>query len=145
MMKVTVSSILVLLLCGWPALAAAHDDHVKYKDPAQPLNVRIKDLMDRMTLAEKIGQMTQLDRSVVTPEIVRDYSIGSVLSGGDSAPSLQATAQVWIDMVNSFQQGSLSSRLGIPIMYGIDAVHGHGIVYNATVFPHNVGLGATRW
>lgn len=58
----------------------ADEDYVKYKDPIQPLNVRIKDLMDRMTLAGKIGQMAQLDRSVVTPEIMRDYSIGNVLS-----------------------------------------------------------------
>ncbi|CAK9326491.1 unnamed protein product [Citrullus colocynthis] len=139
MMKVT-----LLLLCCWAALVVADEDYVKYKDPIQPLNVQIKDLMDRMTLAEKIGQMAQLDRSVVTPEIMRDYSIGSVLSAGGSVPSPQATAQEWIDMVNSIQQGSLSSRLGIPMIYGIDAVHGHNNVYNATVFPHNVGLGATR-
>ncbi|XP_038900909.1 beta-glucosidase BoGH3B-like [Benincasa hispida] len=138
-MKVT-----LLLLCCWVALVASDEDYVKYKDPIQPLNVRIKDLMDRMTLAEKIGQMAQLDRSVVTPEIMRDYSIGSVLSSGGSVPSPQATTQEWIDMVNSFQKGSLSSRLGIPMIYGIDAVHGHNNVYNATVFPHNVGLGSTR-
>lgn len=144
MKKVTVAPMLVLLLCCCAALASADGDYVKYKDPGQPLNIRIKDLMDRMTLAEKIGQMTQLDRTVVTPEIMRDYSLGSVLSGGGSVPSPQATAQEWIDMVNSFQQGSLSSRLGIPMIYGIDAVHGHNNVYNATIFPHNVGLGATR-
>ncbi|KAL0536153.1 hypothetical protein IC582_025091 [Cucumis melo] len=110
-----------------------------YKDPIQPLNIRIKDLMDRMTLADKVGQMAQLDSSAITPEIIRDYSIGSVLSSGGSTPSLKATAQEWIAMVNSFQQATLSSRLGIPIMYGIDAVHGHNGVYNATVFPHNLG------
>lgn len=123
MMKVT-----LLLLCCWAALVVADEDYVKYKDPIQPLNVRIKDLMDRMTLAGKIGQMAQLDRSVVTPEIMRDYSIGNVLSTGGSVPSPQATAQEWIDMVNSIQQGSLSSRLGIPMIYGIDAVHGHNNV-----------------
>ncbi|KAF8009359.1 hypothetical protein BT93_J0375 [Corymbia citriodora subsp. variegata] len=97
-----------------------------------------------MTLEEKIGQMTQADYSVVTPEIVRKYSLGSVLSGGGSVPFPKAKAQDWMDMVNKLQKGALSSRLGIPIVYGIDAVHGHNNVYQATIFPHNVGLGATR-
>ncbi|KAL5763623.1 hypothetical protein ACOSQ2_016217 [Xanthoceras sorbifolium] len=117
---------------------------MKYKDTKQPINGRIKDLMRRMTLSEKIGQMVQLDRSVATPEIMRDYSIGSILSGGGSVPRPQATPQDWITMVNDFQNGSLSSRLGIPMIYGIDAVHGHNNVYKATIFPHNIGLGATR-
>lgn len=69
---------------------------------------------------------------------------GSVLSGGGSVPLPDARAQDWVNMINDFQKGSLSSRLGIPMIYGIDAVHGHNNVYNATVFPHNVGLGATR-
>lgn len=69
---------------------------------------------------------------------------GSVLSGGGSTPLPEASASDWIDMINEFQKGALSSRLGIPMMYGIDAVHGHNNVYNATIFPHNVGLGATR-
>lgn len=69
---------------------------------------------------------------------------GSVLSGGGSVPAEKASAETWINMVNEFQEGSLSTRLGIPMIYGIDAVHGHNNVYNATIFPHNVGLGATR-
>ena len=69
---------------------------------------------------------------------------GSVLSGGGSVPSKQASAETWINMVNEFQKGALSTRLGIPMIYGIDAVHGHNNVYKATIFPHNVGLGATR-
>ncbi|KAK4753852.1 hypothetical protein SAY87_001956 [Trapa incisa] len=120
------------------------DQYVKYKDPKQPMNMRIRDLMARMTLSEKIGQMTQLDRVYVTPDIMRNYSIGSVLSGGGSVPFPKATAQDWMDMVNGLQNGSLSSRLGIPMIYGIDAVHGHNNVYQVTIFPHNVGLGATR-
>lgn len=70
--------------------------------------------------------------------------VGSILSGGGSVPAKEASPKVWIDMVNEFQEGSLSTRLGIPMIYGIDAVHGHNNVYNATIFPHNVGLGATR-
>ncbi|OMO75822.1 hypothetical protein CCACVL1_16028 [Corchorus capsularis] len=119
-------------------------EYVKYKDPNQPVAARIKDLMSRMTLAEKIGQMVQIDRTVATEQIMRDYSIGSVLSGGGSAPLPEARAEDWVNMINAFQNGSLSSRLGIPMIYGIDAVHGHNNVYNATIFPHNVGLGATR-
>ena len=70
--------------------------------------------------------------------------LGSVLSGGGSAPGPMAPPEKWVDMVNDIQKGSLSTRLGIPMIYGIDAVHGHNTVYNATIFPHNIGLGATR-
>jgi beta-glucosidase len=69
---------------------------------------------------------------------------GSLLSGGGSVPRKQATAAEWVSMVSDFQKGSLSTRLGIPMIYGIDAVHGHNNVYGATIFPHNVALGATR-
>ncbi|XP_008464959.2 uncharacterized protein LOC103502703 [Cucumis melo] len=118
--------------------------YMRYKDPKQPLNVRINDLLGRMTLEEKIGQMVQIDRTVASKEVMKKYLIGSVLSGGGSVPSKEASPKVWIDMVNDFQKGSLSTRLGIPMIYGIDAVHGHNNVYKATIFPHNVGLGATR-
>jgi beta-glucosidase-like glycosyl hydrolase len=74
--------------------------------------------------------------------VVRDA--GSVLSGGGSVPSPQASAEAWASMVNAMQKDALSTRLGIPMLYGIDAVHGHNNVYKATIFPHYVGLGATR-
>ncbi|XP_057956519.1 uncharacterized protein LOC131149786 [Malania oleifera] len=135
--------LLTYCMCFW-ASSAAEGEYMKYKDPEQPVNTRIRDLMERMTLAEKIGQMAQLDRVAATPEILRDYSIGSVLSGGGSVPLPEASPQDWVDMVNAYQNGSLSSRLGIPMIYGIDAVHGHNNIYKATIFPHNVGLGATR-
>ena len=70
--------------------------------------------------------------------------VGSVLSGGGSVPSPKATPETWVNMVNEIQKASLSTRLGIPMIYGIDAVHGHNNVYGATIFPHNVGLGVTR-
>lgn len=117
---------------------------MKYKDPREPLNTRINDLLSRMTVEEKIGQMTQIDRSVASAEVMNKYYIGSVLSGGGSVPAKQASAETWISMVNDFQMGSLSTRLGIPMIYGIDAVHGHNNVYKATIFPHNIGLGASR-
>ncbi|CAK9173870.1 unnamed protein product [Ilex paraguariensis] len=132
----------ILFTCCWAAMADA--EYMKYKDPKQPINTRIKDLMNRMTLEEKIGQMTQIDRTVASNEVMKKYYIGSVLSGGGSVPAKQASAETWINMVNDFQKGSLSTRLGIPMIYGIDAVHGHNNVYKATIFPHNVGLGATR-
>ncbi|XP_058722676.1 uncharacterized protein LOC131594528 [Vicia villosa] len=132
---------LMFLQC-WIAMTEA--EYLKYKDPKQPLNTRIKDLIDRMTLEEKIGQMVQIDRTVASADVMKKYYIGSVLSGGGSVPKPKASAKDWVDMVNEFQKGSLSTRLGIPMIYGIDAVHGHNNVYNATIFPHNVGLGATR-
>ncbi|TYJ11170.1 hypothetical protein E1A91_A11G256800v1 [Gossypium mustelinum] len=126
------------------ATSANADTKMIYKDSNQPYNVRIKDLIGRMTLEEKIGQMIQIERNVSSPEVMRKYFIGSLLSGGGSEPTPQASPKDWIDMVNEFQKGSLSSRLGIPMIYGIDAVHGHNNVYKATIFPHNIGLGATR-
>ncbi|XP_022951602.1 uncharacterized protein LOC111454342 [Cucurbita moschata] len=119
-------------------------EQLTYKDPTKPLNVRIKDLLGRMTVEEKIGQMVQIERVNASADVMKNYFIGSVLSGGGSAPSKNASAKDWVDMVNEIQKGALSSRLGIPMIYGIDAVHGHNNVYNATIFPHNVGLGATR-
>ena len=136
----------LVLLMGllWASSARAEADYLEYKDPNRPINRRIRDLMGRMTLAEKIGQMAQLDLGNVTESIMRDFSIGSVLSGGGHVPRPQATPEDWVNKVNELQTGSLSSRLGIPMIYGIDAVHGHNNVYQATIFPHNVGLGATR-
>ncbi|XP_030542527.1 beta-glucosidase BoGH3B isoform X4 [Rhodamnia argentea] len=135
----------VLSLWWFVASAMAQStEYVMYKDPEQPVAARVKDLLSRMTLEEKIGQMTQIDRTVATYDFMRTYSIGSVLSGGGSTPLPEASAEDWVNMINDYQNGSLSSRLGIPMIYGIDAVHGHNNVYNATIFPHNIGLGATR-
>ncbi|KAH9324700.1 hypothetical protein KI387_004878, partial [Taxus chinensis] len=115
-----------------------------YKDPHQPVEDRVEDLLSEMTLAEKIGQMTQIERVVATPAIIKELGIGSILNGGGSIPGPKASARVWADMVDSFQDGALSTRLGIPMIFGTDAVHGHNNVYGATIFPHNIGLGATR-
>lgn len=141
MASVHKATALVLMFC---LLALGRAEYLKYKDPKQPVAVRIKDLLGRMTLAEKIGQMTQIERENATADALAKYFIGSVLSGGGSVPAPQASAQAWAAMVTEMQKGALSTRLGIPIIYGIDAVHGHNNVYKATIFPHNVGLGATR-
>ncbi|XP_047330196.1 beta-glucosidase BoGH3B-like [Impatiens glandulifera] len=140
--RVFVLLLSILLSCCWAEIARADD--VKYKSSKYPLNTRIKDLMQRMTLEEKIGQMVQIDRTVASSQVMKKYLIGSILSGGGSVPGKQATPQTWINMVNDFQKGSMSTRLAIPMIYGIDAVHGHNNVYKSTIFPHNVGLGATR-
>ncbi|CAK8565885.1 unnamed protein product [Lathyrus sativus] len=115
-----------------------------YKNPNQPIEARIKDLLSRMTLTEKIAQMIQIERTVATSSVIRDLSIGSILSSGGSAPFENALSSDWADMVDGYQKSALESRLGIPLIYGIDAVHGNNSVYGATIFPHNVGLGATR-
>ncbi|XP_057519285.1 uncharacterized protein LOC130799987 [Amaranthus tricolor] len=133
-----------ILVAIWYYTSITNAEYLKYKDPKKPIGARVKDLLSRMTLEEKIGQMVQIERSVASQQVMKNYYIGSVLSGGGSVPSEKASAETWIDMVNEFQKGSLSTRLGIPMIYGIDAVHGHNNVYKATVFPHNVGLGATR-
>ncbi|CAH9105288.1 unnamed protein product [Cuscuta epithymum] len=132
----------MVLVCSWVVIA--HADDMLYKNPSKPLGLRIKDLMKRMTLEEKIGQMVQIERQVASYEVMKRYYIGSLLSGGGSVPRNEAPAQAWVDMVNDFQKGSMSTRLGIPMIYGIDAIHGQNNVYNATIFPHNIGLGATR-
>ncbi len=106
---------------------------------------RVADLLDRMTLAEKVGQMTQAERIDVAedPSLIATYHLGSVLSGGGSVPESN-TPTGWADMVDTFQEAALGDRLGIPLLYGVDAVHGHANLLGATVFPHNIGLGATR-
>ena len=102
----------------------------------------IERLMARMTLAERIGQMTQVDVKSLHEGAVRELGIGSVLSGGGGNPTPNNPA-TWAEMVRRVQREALASRLGIPLLYGVDAVHGHSNVYGATIFPHNVALGAT--
>lgn len=125
--------------------AADRTTNALYLDARQPVERRVADLLSRMTLAEKIGQMTQAERSQVAadPGRVTAWRLGSVLSGGGSVP-VPNTPQAWVDMVNSLQRAALRTPLRIPLLYGIDAVHGHGNAYGATIFPHNTGLGATR-
>jgi beta-glucosidase len=98
-----------------------------------------------MTLEEKIGQMTQPELSALgdLTDIAR-YFVGSVLSGGNSDPAEGNSLQAWRDAYDRCQQQALSTRLKIPLLYGIDAVHGHNNVTGAVIFPHNIGLGCTR-
>lgn len=111
-----------------------------FLDPTQPVAARADDLLARLTLAEKIGQMTQVEKNSLTPEEVKHYLIGSVLSGGGGSPA-NNTAADWAAMTDGFQKQALQTRLAIPLIYGVDAAHGHGDLYGATIFPHNIGLG----
>jgi beta-glucosidase len=134
----------VLVLAGMvPPVTAATAAGLPYQDPTLPVATRVADLLSRMTLDEKIGQMTQAERANATASDITTYRLGSILSGGGSAPSPN-TATGWADMYDGLQQGALATPLGIPMIYGVDAVHGHNNVYGATIFPHNIGLGATR-
>ncbi len=96
-----------------------------------------------MTLLEKIGQMTQVEKNSIEVADITNLGIGSILSGGGGNPEPN-TPETWREMVTTFIDASLESRLGIPLIYGSDAVHGHNNVHSATIFPHNIGLGATR-
>ncbi len=108
------------------------------------INKKADEMIEMMNIDEKIGQMTQIDqRFLDTITDISTYSIGSLLSGGGSHPQVNEP-QAWLDMYNKYQSESLKSRLQIPLIYGIDAVHGHNNVYGATIFPQNIGLGATN-
>ncbi len=114
-----------------------------YRDSSLPVATRVADLLSRMSLDEKIGQMTQAERASVTTAQVTQFRLGSVLSGGGSAPSSN-NATAWADMVDNFAGAAQATPLQIPLIYGADAVHGHNNVRGATIFPHNIGLGAAR-
>lgn len=114
------------------------------KDMSTSISQRVDMLLACMTLDEKIGQMTQVQKNSIKPGDITKYFIGSILSGGGGSPSGNNTPEGWAQMVNGFQDEALATRLGIPIIYGVDAVHGHGNLYGATIFPHEIGLGASN-
>ncbi len=105
---------------------------------------KIENLLSQMTLEEKIGQMTQVDKNMLQSENdIQTYFLGSLLSGGGSSPS-DNSASGWADMYDHFQSIAVKTRLHIPLIYGIDAVHGHNNVSGAVIFPHNIGMGCTN-
>jgi beta-glucosidase len=118
-------------------------------DPRDEVEAKVAALLARMTLEQKVGQMVQADIRSVTPDDVRKYRLGSVLNGGGAWPgeNKHASAADWVALADSFYDASMDSAngaLAIPIMWGTDAVHGHNNVIGATLFPHNIGLGAMR-
>ena len=114
-------------------------------DPA--IEARIDEILPKLTLEQKVGQVIQADNASVTPEEVKKYRLGSVLSGGNSAPGPlpYAGTKAWLEMADKYYNASIDPEgveIAIPYIWGIDAVHGHANLTGAIVFPHNVGLGA---
>ena len=125
--------------------AASAPETAPYLNPRLAVDQRVHNLLGRMTLAEKVGQMTQAERGAVDADQsqITSLNLGSLLSGGGSTPTPN-TPRAWADMVDGYQSRALATRLRIPLLYGVDSVHGHGNLVGATIFPHNIGLGATR-
>ncbi|MFJ9538675.1 glycoside hydrolase family 3 protein [Streptomyces sp. NPDC101225] len=115
-----------------------------YLNPKLPVRRRVADLLSRMSLQEKAGQMTQAERGAVGEGgDIAAYDLGSLLSGGGSTPTPNTPA-AWAKMIDGFQLRAQATRFQIPLIYGVDAVHGHNNLVGATIMPHNIGIGATR-
>ncbi len=124
----------------WPA---AHSPSTLTDAPTEG---RITAMLARMTLEQKVGQVIQADISAISPDDLAHYPLGSILAGGNSGPygDERADAAKWDRMVTSYHEASRKSGAGIPVLFGIDAVHGHSNLPGATIFPHNIGLGAAH-
>ena len=144
-----------------------------YKNPNEGVEDRIQDLLQRMTAEEKIGQMTQIHRAVSSAAVIKDFFIGkflnhqikqlnildyetglsrclhrssgSVCNSAGKSGNKDVLSEDWAEMIDGFQTAALETRLAIPIIYGLDAVHGNNKFYGTTIYPHNIGLGATRF
>ena len=113
--------------------------------PLSSYDPQVKALLARMTLAEKVGQMTQPDITALKdPADIENLFLGSLLSGGNADPKEGNSLDAWTNMYDEYQKHTQKTRLGIPILYGVDALHGHNNVLGAVIFPHNIGLGCTR-
>jgi beta-glucosidase len=131
--------------------ATAADTWPRAATPAAPnaaLEARVHSIVAGMTLEQKVGQMTQPDIRSVTPDDVRRYYIGSILNGGGAWPGMNMHASVddWLRLSDAFTRASMATDMAvkIPVIWGTDAVHGHNNIYGATLFPHNIGLGAAH-
>ncbi|MGZ3297637.1 MAG: glycoside hydrolase family 3 protein, partial [Asticcacaulis sp.] len=126
---------------AWPKLGDAG-----LIDPAT--EARITDIMSKMTLEEKVGQTVQADINFIKPEDLKTYPIGSILAGGNSSPggNERATPDQWLQLADDYWRGAAArpTRAPVPLLFGIDAVHGHSNLVGAIIFPHNVGLGAAH-
>lgn len=115
-----------------------------YLDPKLSVRKRVADLVSRMSLGEKAGQMTQAERGAIgAGGDIASYDLGSLLSGGGSTPTPNTPA-AWAKMIDGYQLRTQATRFQIPLIYGVDAVHGHNNLAGATIMPHNIGIGATR-
>lgn len=142
--------VLALISAVVVGLSWAAGQAVRAETPPKPFaayDAPAKKLLSEMTLEEKVGQMCQPDQNALKdPADIEKYFLGSVLSGGGSGPKDKAkyNLQGWTDMVDGYQRHALKTRLGIPLLYGVDAVHGHNNIPGAVVFPHNISLGCAR-
>jgi beta-glucosidase len=135
---------MTLLAHGLKLTTAPTAGYAVISRPLSYWDSRIDNILSQMTLDEKVGQMTQAERgSLIDESDIGGYYLGSVLSGGGSGPP-ENNVESWAQMYDRFQTRALNTRLGIPILYGVDAVHGHNNVRGAVIFAHNIGLGATR-
>ena len=125
---------------AWPATRSP----AALTDPAT--EGRITTLMQRMTLRQKLGQLIQADITAIKPADLKRYPLGSILAGGNGGPygNERADTATWVRLVGEFRAVSRRSGAGIPILFGVDAVHGHSNLPGATIFPHNIGLGAAH-
>jgi beta-glucosidase len=132
------------LLLTLTALQAGDSSAAPTSRREAEINGRVEALLKMMTLEEKVGQMTQVDMDALKDkDDIRRYALGSMLSGGNDAPR-DNTARGWAKAYDEYQSWALKTRLRIPLLYGIDAVHGNNHLDGSVVFPHNIGLGATR-
>ncbi|MBQ7821331.1 MAG: glycoside hydrolase family 3 C-terminal domain-containing protein [Clostridia bacterium] len=115
-----------------------------YLDTSLSAEERAKDLLSRMTVDQKIRQLIQGSHEKITSDIMDQYMIGSILAGGGSVPSTGNTPDDWRSMIDGYQTAMADTEFGIPIIYGIDSVHGHNHLKDATIFPHNIALGAAN-
>ena len=149
-MKNTSAWRITFVLCAAIAACFSLFHAVTSAAPPQPkplssYDPEVKKLLAQMTLDEKIGQMTQPDYGAIRDQAdIEGLFLGSVLSGGDTDPKAGNTVQAWTDLYDSVQAHTAKTRLQIPILYGVDAVHGHNNVLGAVIFPHDIGLGCTR-
>lgn len=156
------TSLLAALLAGCATVTAQDAEPAAGTTVANPANwpaarspaaitdeateAMIDRLIARMTVEQKVGQVIQGDISAITPADLGRYPLGSILAGGNSGPygNERADAATWKKLVDEFRAASRLAGAGVPILFGVDAVHGHSNVPGATIFPHNIGLGATR-
>lgn len=141
MNQIKVLHLIVFIACG---VIGCKESAVTPLEQSNTTEQRVEALLGQMTLDEKIGQMTQAERNALgSIDDIKTYYLGSLLSGGGSAPADNSPSG-WANMYDQYQSVALQTRLKIPLVYGIDAVHGHNNIMGAVIFPHNVGLGCTN-
>ncbi|MEL0087642.1 MAG: glycoside hydrolase family 3 N-terminal domain-containing protein, partial [Halieaceae bacterium] len=139
---------LLLAGCGKSQSPASTADAGLSVGTTIAMEARVESVLASLTLEQKVSQMIQGEIAHVSPEDVREYGLGSVLNGGGSFPqgNKHATVDEWLALADAYWSASLDTSgggAGVPIIWGTDAVHGHNNVIGATLFPHNIGLGAT--